>query len=218
MTLGAVDLDRREAARAERTQATARWQADGARVDRLLPTFLTDNMWAMPHAGIGSRWVTLADLALAAEPDRPVHLVFDLVPTARGNADQVLPRGTALRMIGTYWDVGACQAVYAVCFDFAVEDGPMAGRTIAVDDGARHLWRVGAPRRTLAASMIVARGDASAIDGTAAISRYNSMVDALREGNTPTESVAGLPCDPITLGADHVALGYADPDAPLTDR
>ena len=206
LTFGTVDLDRRAFDRQRRIAAAAQWAERGALVDRLLPAFLVEAWSPASQPATGTRWLVLADLALIGHLDQS-PTVWDLVPGPRGHVGGVLPRGTALRMTGTDWVEGPGHSIAAVLFNLIVEDGPLAGRTVCLSDNQRHLWRVGLPRATLAAAMIVAQGQGVTSDPAAARARYDLVVATLQEARTPTASVAGNPWEPVSLPTDLAALG-----------
>jgi hypothetical protein len=207
LTLGTVDLDRRASDRQRRIAAAAQWAKRGALVNRLLPAFLFGAGLAAPHPATGTRWLVLADLALIGHLDQS-PAVSDLVPGPRGHVGAVLPRGTTLRMTGTEAFYGYDGlSIVDIQFNLVVEDGPLAGRTVCLSGNQCRLWRVGLPRATLAAAMIVAQGEGVASDPAAARARYDLVVATLQEAGTPTKSVAGYPWEPVSLPADLAALG-----------
>jgi uncharacterized protein YfiM (DUF2279 family) len=176
----------------------------------MLPAFLTGDPL---HPSLGSRWVTLADLALNShagwdEPQRAeIGFVFDLSPSVHDVTFDVLPRGSTLRLVELFWEMWGYGYLAGIFFDLFVEDGLLAGRTVTVGDYSRDSWGRGVPRRTLAAALIVPAGDPAIRDPAAARERYERIVQILRDIGTPTTRSDGAPCEPISVASDLDALG-----------
>lgn len=213
--LGHLDLEARAARKAalagdrvreaqaagERAAARALRQA---RLDDLLPAFLTGDPL---HPLVGSHWVTLADLSLLEEDDRPAGFIFDLAPSASAAARAVLPRGSTLRLLDPFWDMWGYGYLAGILFDLAVEDGPLAGQTVMVVDNARHSGLNGLPRRTLAAALIVPADDPAAHDVGLARARYDQLVEILRDA-VPHARSDGMRIEPVSLPSDLAAIGF----------
>ncbi len=212
LTRGHVDLEERAARKASHESALAREATEAreaawdrarvqGRLDKLLPAFLTGGPVRPP---VGTRWITLANLALGVDEDRQVGFIFDLAPSVHAVPYAVLPRGTTLRLLEPFsemWGSGYCAGVF---FDLAVEDGPLAGQTVTLGESAHVDWANGGPRRTLAAALIAPIDDPATHDGVLARARYDLLAQILDEG---TRVAWSKPRQPVTRPADLAAFG-----------
>ena len=203
-------------------EADARLAANQAQVDAFLPTFLKGDPARPPR---GDRWVALADLSFQLGDERGIGSLIDLAPSVDPGGWEVLPRRSTLRLVDTFWDMWGGGYIAGIFFDFAVEDGPLAERTLTVCDYVRLSWANGVPRRTLAAALLVPAGDPTIGDAEAARTRYERLVAIMGSGIISRRAdVAegyrrhahafggplkppGLDHEPVALATDLAALG-----------
>jgi hypothetical protein len=219
VTFGHVDLDAIAAGRADFAAGRARYAAAQARLDEVLPAFLI----GPGHAETGSRWTNLADLSLARwdDPDvwgdREVNGVIDLAPSVHAIEREVLPRGSILRLNRWFDDYWPTYCYGGIFTDLLVEDGLLAGGSVAYGDYANTSWAYGVPRRTLAAALTVPIDHPAANDTVAARALYDRVTEILREIGTPTawpptSPYRGNAIEPISIPSDLDAIGIGRRD------
>ena len=144
-----------------------------AQVKAFLPAFMGDRR----SPPLGERWVALAGLSFHGDYARDIAVLSDLGPSAHPGNGVILPRGSTLRLVDTFLEIWSTLYDSGFFYVFVVEDGTLAGTTVAVDDYMLYTYTT--PRQALATALLVPVGDPTIGDADAIRTRYERLVAIL---------------------------------------